>query len=70
MTIIAIGIDLAKNVFAVHGVDEMGKVPLLKPKVNRADLLSLLRSLVMPAFGTRLSNELGGLICTIDAPTE
>lgn len=25
MTIIAIGIDLAKNVFAVHGVDAAGK---------------------------------------------
>ena len=25
MAIIAIGIDLAKNVFAVHGVDETGK---------------------------------------------
>jgi hypothetical protein len=50
MTIIAIGIDLAKNVFAVHGVDEMGKVPLLKPKVNRADLLSLLKSLGNASF--------------------
>ncbi len=35
MTIIAIGINLAKNVFAVHGVEETGKVQLLKPKVNR-----------------------------------
>ena len=25
MAIVAIGIDLAKNVFAVHGVDEAGK---------------------------------------------
>ena len=24
MTIVAVGIDLAKNVFAVHGVDEAG----------------------------------------------
>ncbi len=26
MNIITLGIDLAKNVFAVHGVDENGKV--------------------------------------------
>lgn len=45
MSIVAVGIDLAKNVFAVHGVDETGKVVLLKPKVKRADLLVLLRSL-------------------------
>jgi len=45
MAIVAVGVDLAKNVFAVHGVDETGKVVLLKPKVKRADLLPLLRSL-------------------------
>jgi transposase len=45
MGIVAVGVDLAKNVFAVHGVDETGKVVLLKPRVKRADLLPLLRSL-------------------------
>lgn len=30
VTIIAIGIDLAKNVFAVHGVDEAGKAALVR----------------------------------------
>ena len=44
MSIVAVGVDLAKNVFAVHGIDETGKVVLLKPKVKRADLLPLLRS--------------------------
>lgn len=34
MTIIAIGIDLAKNVFAVHGVDETGKAALVRPSVK------------------------------------
>ena len=29
MTIITIGIDLAKNIFAVHGVDAFGKVALV-----------------------------------------
>ena len=28
MTIVFVGIDLAKNVFAVHGVNEAGKAPL------------------------------------------
>ena len=35
MNIITIGIDLAKNIFAVHGVDENGKAGLVKPKVPR-----------------------------------
>jgi len=37
MNIITVGIDLAKNVFAVHGVDDNGKPALVKPKVSRAD---------------------------------
>ena len=36
MAIITIGIDLAKNVFAVHGVDETGKPVLVRPAVKRA----------------------------------
>ena len=35
MSIIVIGIDLAKNIFAVHGVDESGHAALVKPKVSR-----------------------------------
>ena len=42
MNIITVGIDLAKNVFAVHGVDDNGKPVLVKPKVVRADLLPLI----------------------------
>jgi transposase len=34
MNIIRIGIDLAKNLFAVHGVDENGKAVLIKPKAG------------------------------------
>ena len=45
MNIITIGIDLAKNVFAVHGVDDNGKPALVKPKVSRADLLPLIAQL-------------------------
>jgi transposase len=45
MSIITIGIDLAKNVFAVHGVDENGKAALIKPKVARDQLLLLIANL-------------------------
>lgn len=41
MSIITVGIDLAKNVFAVHGVDEMGKPVLVKPRVPRDQLLKM-----------------------------
>ena len=41
MTIIAIGLDLTKNVFAVHGVDETGKAALVRPSVKRDALLEL-----------------------------
>ena len=39
MTIITIGIDLAKNIFAVHGVNESGHAELVKPRVSRDQLL-------------------------------
>jgi transposase len=35
MSIITIGIDLAKNVFTIDGVNESGRAKLVKPK-NRA----------------------------------
>ena len=38
MTIVTVGVDLAKNVFAVHGVDESGKPALVRPEVPRAKL--------------------------------
>jgi transposase len=42
MTIVTVGIDLAKNVFAVHGVDATGKPVLVRPSVPRAKLLNSL----------------------------
>ena len=45
MSIITIGIDLAKNVFAVHGVNESGHAELVKPKVPRDQLLPLIANL-------------------------
>jgi len=45
MAILTVGIDTAKNVFAVHGVDEAGKVQLRQPRVTRAKLSALIASL-------------------------
>jgi transposase len=45
MAIVTVGIDLAKNVFAVHGVDAAGKPVLVRPSVARGKLLELLASL-------------------------
>lgn len=42
MNIATVGIDLAKNIFAVHGVDDNGKPVLVKPKVQRAEWLPLI----------------------------
>jgi transposase len=42
MAIVTVGIDLAKNVFAVHGVDEFGKPALVRPQVPRAQRLELI----------------------------
>ena len=53
MTILTVGIDLAKNVFAVHGVNATGGVQLRQPKVARAKLNALVASL----RGRTISNE-------------
>ena len=45
MSIIVIGIDLAKSIFAVHGVNEAGKAELVKPRVSREQLLPLIANL-------------------------
>jgi transposase len=45
MAILTVGIDTAKNVFAVHGVDAAGSVQLRQPKVPRAKLTALVASL-------------------------
>lgn len=45
MAIVTVGIDLAKSVFAVHGVDETGKPVLVRPEVARAKLMALIANL-------------------------
>jgi transposase len=45
MSIVHVGIDLAKNVFALHGVNDSGAVQLRQPKVARAKLNELVAAL-------------------------
>ncbi|HEY1089936.1 MAG TPA: IS110 family transposase [Burkholderiaceae bacterium] len=45
MDILYVGIDLAKNVFALHGVDEAGKPALVRPAVARTKLLEAIAAL-------------------------
>ena len=45
MVIVTVGIDLAKNVCAVHGVGEAGKPVLVRPEAPRAKLLELIANL-------------------------
>jgi hypothetical protein len=63
MSIVTIGIDLAKNVFAVHGVDEAGKPILIKPRVSRATaLVQMIRQAeIFPIDMDTLSIEQDGI---------
>ena len=45
MAILTVGIDLAKNVFAVHGVNATGKAELVRPAVPREQLHALIAGL-------------------------
>ena len=45
MAILTVGIDLAKNVFAVHGVNETGAAQVRQPKVARVKLNALVAAL-------------------------
>ena len=39
MTVTTVGIDLAKNIFQIHGVDQHGKT-ILKKKIKRDQLFT------------------------------
>lgn len=45
MAIVTLGIDLAKNVFALHGVDATGNAVLVRPSVPRGKLLEAVAAL-------------------------
>ena len=51
MAIVFVGIDLAKNVFAVHGVNEAGRPELVRPAVLRARLQELIATLAPCTIG-------------------
>ena len=51
MTILFLGIDLAKNVFALHGVDRAGKAVLIRPVVRRDQLLEMVAKLLPCTIG-------------------
>jgi hypothetical protein len=53
MAIVTLGIDLAKNVFALHGVDATGKAVLVRPSVARGKLLELVAALPACLIGWR-----------------
>ena len=45
MSIVVVGIDLAKSVFALNGVNEVGKPELKRPRVTRAKLNEVVAAL-------------------------
>ena len=45
MPIVHVGIDLAKNMFSLHGVDESGRAALVRPSIRRDQLLELVAKL-------------------------
>jgi hypothetical protein len=47
MVIVTVGIDLAKNVFAVHGVYATGKPVLVRPAVACGKLAETIAALAM-----------------------
>lgn len=53
MTVVFLGIDLAKNVFALHGVDAAGKPCLVRPQVRRDQLAELVARLAAAAMITK-----------------
>ena len=52
MSIVTVGIDLAKNVFAVPGGFATGEPVLVRPSVSRAKLLELIATLPSVALRT------------------
>ena len=68
MTIVCVGIDLAKSVFALHGVSEDGAVGLRQPKVARAKLNALVATL--PPVRDRHRGVLGRALLGAPVPGE
>jgi|APCry4251928382_1046606.scaffolds.fasta_scaffold21804_2 hypothetical protein len=63
MTILTVGIDLAKKVLGVHGVNEAGKAELIRPAVPRDKLHELVASLEdLPGYANTV---VGDLLCEV-----
>ena len=59
MNITTIGIDLAKNVFQVHGVDERAKIGL-KKQLKRAQVLPFFANLPPCLIGMEACSQANG----------
>ena len=59
MKIMYLGVDLANNVFALHGVDEFGKPALVRSNVKRDQLCELIANLPPCVIGMEACS--GGL---------
>ena len=55
MAILTLGIDLTKNVLALHGVNDAGKPELLRPKVAHAKLNVVVAALPPCTIGIALA---------------
>ena len=55
-SVVTIGLDLAKSIFQIHGVDDAGR-PMLRRRLSRHELVSYLRQALA------LPNRDGGLFC-------
>jgi hypothetical protein len=51
MPIVYVGIDLAKHVFALHGVDEGGRAALVRPSTRRHQLMEVVANLPPSTIG-------------------
>ena len=62
MTIVTIGIVLAKNVFAVHGVDATGKPVLIRPSAPRSKILGMIpTTCTVVSYWPRIPVRLSGV---------
>jgi hypothetical protein len=65
MTIVFVGIDLAKNVFAVHGVNPAVQLELVRPNVPRARMHEMIAALPpAPSEWKRARERITGQGCS------
>jgi len=57
MTIMQVGINLAKQVFAIHAVDESGKAILVRPQISGKELLGVIAAFPPCVIGIEACSE-------------